>query len=174
MPSQLKQWMERDLRAIYPESANYVVVGYTKLSGPETAQLRRKLREKRVAMHVVKNSIALRILDAAARGTAPLFEGPTALVTGEGEMPEICKSVTEAMKELEEKLTIRGASFEGLVLDAAGVVRLSKIPPRPVLQAQFIGGVQGGIARVASAFQSISRSLACALEGIRKQKETVG
>jgi len=174
MPSQLNQWMERDLRKVYPEGTNYVVVGYTKLTGGETTLLRRRLREKRIAMHVVKNSIAMRVLDASARGTAPLFQGPTALITGEGEMPEICKCVADAAKELEEKISIRGATFEGLVLDANGVLRLSKIPPRPVLQAQFIGSVQGGIARVAGAFQSITRSLACALEGIRKQKESAG
>jgi len=58
-----------------------------------------------------------------------------------------------------------------LALTPAAVTQLAAIPPLPVLHAKFAGSVQAPIARLAGAFQGIARSLACALEAIRNQKE---
>ena len=172
MVSELKALMAAELASRYTAGTDYLVVGYTGLKGPETAELRAKLRAKKARMEVVKNSIVRRVLEAEGLGDGVQFlDGPSALVTAEGELPALCKLIVGLSKEYEGRLAVRGGLYEGSALDAAGVKRLADIPPLPVLQAQFIGGVQAQIAAVASAFQSIARSLACALEEIRKQKE---
>jgi ribosomal protein L10 len=58
-----------------------------------------------------------------------------------------------------------------MALTPASVAQLAAIPPLAVLHARFAGSVQAPIARLAGAFQGIARSLACALEAIRNQKE---
>jgi len=173
MPSDVKQFMEAELARAYPEGTNYLVLGFSGLSGNETTVLRRKIRQANARLRVVKNSIARLALDRSGLGAAARFvDGPSALLAGEPEMPVLCKLAEELAKEYEQKLTIRGGLFNGAALDAPAVARLAKIPPMPVLRSQIAGGVYGQLAGVASAFQSIARSLACALEGIRKKKET--
>jgi len=172
MPSRLKMLMAEELKSHHGDQNEFVVVGHTKLGGVETAALRARLRERGVTMRVVKNSIATRVLAESGHGDAAKFvEGPCALVTGECEFPEVCKALSECVKEFGEKLTIRGGFMDDSPLGPAAVDTLSKIPPMPVLQAQILAGIQAPVVGLASAFQSLLRSIACALEGIRKQKE---
>jgi len=177
MPSEVKLLMERELAALYPPGTDYVVVGYDRLSGHETAELRRALREEGVRLRVVKNSIARRALAAAGLSEGARFlEGPSAIVTADSErsMPDLCRAIMRAVKLYEEKLLVRGGQFGAAPLDSAAVARLAAIPPMPVLHAQFIGGVSGVLAGVAGAFAGVARGLACVLEAVRKQKESAG
>ena len=173
MVSELKQLMARELAGRLGEVTDYVVVDYTGLKGQETTELRRRLREQAAHMEVVKNSIAERVLKDVGLGDGAVYlDGPSALVTGDIQMPALCRLISDLQKDYEEKFTVRGGLFDGAVLDAAAVERLASIPPMPVLQAQIIGSVYGQLASVAGALQAVSRSLACALEAIRNQKES--
>ena len=175
MPSRLKHLMAEELKQRYSDCEELLVVGPTKLTAGDATALRRDLREKNIDMLVVKNSIARRVLkDLDMGGAADYVDGPSAFVTGDAEMPVICKTVTDAVKDFEDKLVVRGGYMNGAALSAEMVDRLAKIPPLPVLHAQIAGGIQAPITGVASAFQCLLRSIACALEGIREQKEGEG
>jgi len=170
MVSELKEMIHEELAGRYVAGIDYIVVGYTGLKAQESTELRRKLRQGNVRMEVIKNSIAKRVFETNGLSPGTQFiDGPSALVTGTVEMPALCKLLRDLSKEYEDKLTIRGGMFDGAPIDGAGVRRLAGIPPLPVLQSQIIGSIYGQLAGVASAFQSISRSLAYALEGIRQQ-----
>jgi len=172
MPSRLKTLMAEELKSRYGDHDEFVIVGHTKLGGAETAALRARLRERGVKMQVIKNSIAARVLDESGYGAAVDYvEGPCALVMGDAELPEICRTISECVKEFGDKLTIRGGFMDHNALDSAAVIALSKIPPMAVLRAQMLAGIQAPAFGLASAFQSLLRSIACALEGIRTQKE---
>ena len=172
MPRELNRLMAAELEQRFPKGTDYVVVGFAKLTAPETAEFRKTLRGSKIRMEVVKNSVAARALEAGGLGAGSKFlDGPCALVAGEAAMPVMCKLLVEQSKKLESRIWIRGGVMDGAALDPAGITRLASIPPMPVLRAQMAGSLRAPIARLAGAFQSISRSLACALEGIRKQKE---
>jgi len=172
MPSRLKTLMVEELKSRYGDRTEFLVVGHTKLGGIETTALRARLRERGVRMQVVKNSIAARVLEASGHGAAVKYvEGPCALVTGDAELPEVCRAISECVKEFGDKLTIRGGFMDDNALDSAAAIALSKIPPMAVLRAQMLAGIQAPAVGLALAFQSLLRSIACALEGIRKQKE---
>ena len=172
MPSELKVLMADELAGFYPAGSDYVVVGHTRLSGSETINLRKMLRDRGLRMRVVKNSLAARALEASGLAEGSRFlHGPCAFVVGDIEMPEMCRIVTECAREFEEKFVVRGGMMDGMALMPEAISRLASIPPLPVLHAQIAGGILAPIAGVAAAFQSLLRSVACALEGIRKQKE---
>lgn len=172
MPSKLNLMIEAELVKRYPAGSSYLVVGCERLTGNENAEFRRTLRASKVRVQVVKNSLASRALAGTGiGGGAKFISGPSALVTGQIEMPALCKLVRDLAEKYEGKVVIRGGLMDGMALAPAAVEQLASIPPLPVLHARFIGSVQAPISRLASTFQGISRSLACALEGIRKTKE---
>lgn len=172
MPNKLNLTIADELSQRYPRGTDYIVVGYNKLTSPETTELRKTLRDSKVQMTVVKNSIASRALEQNGIGAgAKYLQGPSAIIAGKPELPLIAKLVCELTKKYEEKLFLRGACLDGTAYDVAMVRQLATIPPLPVLHARFAGSVQAPISRLAGTFQSIARSLACALEEIRKQKE---
>lgn len=172
MPSELKRLMEKELAERYPRAMDCIVVGYTKLTGHEMTDLRRTLRERNIRMAVVKNSMAARVFAANGIGEAgKLLQGPSTLVTGQVEFPEMCKIIADCAREYREKLLIRGGLMCNKVLDARAVAQLASIPPLPIVHAQIVSGFRAPIVGVAYAFQSLLQGLACALAGIRKQKE---
>ena len=172
MPRELNRLMAAELEQRFRKGDDYVVVGFAKLTGPETAELRKTLRSGKIRMEVVKNSVAARVLEAGGLGAGAAFlQGPCALIAGEVALPSICKVLVEQSKKLENRIWIRGGVMDGAAVDPAGIAQLAKIPPLPVLHAMMAGSLCAPITRLAGSFQSISRSLACALEGIRKQKE---
>lgn len=173
MANKLNQKIAQELGQRYPKGTDYLVVGWNKLTGIETTELRKTLRAGKVRMEVVKNTLAARTLsDAGIGGGAKYLQGPSALLTADVSMPEMAKLVTEVVKKYEERIYVRGGFMTDTVLTPEAVVQLASIPPMPVLHAKIAGSIQAPIAQVAGAFQSITRSLACALEGIRKQKES--
>jgi len=172
MPKEINRMIAAEMEQRYPKGTNYLVVGFEKLTGPETAQFRKLLRDSRIHFEVVKNSVASRVLAGSGLGAGTKFlQGPCALVSGSVELPSICKMMVEQSKKLENRIFIRGGYMDGAAYEKAGVVVLASIPPMPVLRAQMAGSLRAPMARTVGAFQSITRSLACALEGIRKQKE---
>ena len=175
MPNKLNEMIAKELSARYPKGTEYLVLGFAKLTSPETTEMRKTLRESNVAFEVVKNSLASRVFEANGIAAGNRFlQGPCAIAISPSGMPEMCKIVTEIAKKYENRVFVRGGCMGDMVLTPETVVQLASIPPMPVLQAKFIGSVQAPVTRVAGAFQSIVRSLACALEGIRKQKESSG
>lgn len=172
MPSKLNLMISEELTRKYPVGSSYLVIGCEKLSGTENTEFRRLLREQKIRVQVVKNSLATRALEAnKLGGGAKFLAGPSALVTGSVEMPSLCKIVSELVKKYEGKVIVRGGLMGDMVLTPANVTQLASIPPLPVLHAKIAGSIQAPIARLAGTFQGITRNLACALEGIRKQKE---
>jgi large subunit ribosomal protein L10 len=172
MPKEMNRMIAAEMEQRFPKGTNYMVVGYEKLTGVETAQLRKLLRESGIQVQVVKNSVATRVLEDSGLGAgAQYLQGPCALVSGKAELPTICKIMVEQSKKLENRIFIRGGLMDGAAYDKAGLTALASIPPMAVLRAQMAGHFRSPSARVAGTFQSIVRSLACALEGIRKQKE---
>jgi large subunit ribosomal protein L10 len=172
MPKEINRMIAAEMEQRYPKGTNYVVVGFEKMTGPETALFRKLLRDNRMLFEVVKNSVAARVLEDSGLGAGAKFlKGPSALVSGAAELPSICKMMVEQSKKLENRIFIRGGYMDGAAYEKAGVIALASIPPMPVLRAQMAGSLRSPMARTVGAFQSITRSLACALEGIRKQKE---
>ena len=172
MPSELKMLMAQELADRYRQCSNYVVVSHTKLTGQETTEMRKTLREHNVRMSVVKNSIAARALESCGMGEGTqFFQGPSALMVGDLEMPELCKVVTECAKKFENKLLVRGGMMDGKPLMPEIVKQLASIPPLPILHVQIVSSIQAPITMTAAAFQSLIQSLAYVIEEIRNWKE---
>ncbi|HNQ22786.1 MAG TPA: 50S ribosomal protein L10 [Phycisphaerae bacterium] len=126
MSRYVKELMTQALRERYASAESACVVELTGMNVQATERLRRQLRQVGARVHVVKNSMARRALaegPLAALGEA--LEGPCALVTAEGSIIEVAKTLIAAAKEF-EKLRLKGAVVEGdpTVLQVEDVARM--------------------------------------------------
>ena len=83
MSRAVKDLVERELKKEYAELDNVLVVGVHGLKGTAVNKLRGELRKKGIAVHVIKNRAAKRVL--AGTALAPIgsvLTGPCAFVTG--------------------------------------------------------------------------------------------
>jgi len=171
MANRVNELVVKELTDWFRGESHCIVVGCQKISAAESLDLRSVLRQKKVRLTVVKNSLASRAFEEGGfKGLGRTMGGPCAVVTGGEDMPSACKAVAEWNKK-HRKLELRGGFAEGRVLDSKEVERMASLPSKRVLLARFVGGVMGVSQRVACAFQSVAASLGRALEEVRKQKD---
>ena len=89
---------------------------------------------------VVKNTY---LAKAAAEKGWPeevnkMFGGPTAIVTGKGEVTAVAKDIMDFVGASEGKASVKGADYDGKIVDAAMVEALSKVPGKDQLRATFL------------------------------------
>ena len=136
-----------------------VLTDYRGLNVEQIGQLRRRLKEEEISYHVVKNTL----IKLASRGTDleklnDYFEGPTAMAISYGDPTLLAKILSEFIKT-QPSLEIKVGLIQGKVTPPEEVRALASIPPRDVLLAQILGGIQtpggqlGGV--ILSALQQV-------------------
>ena len=102
--------------------------------------LRAALRDCDSRLLVVKNTYLAKV--AKEKGwpddVEKMFQGPTAVVTGKGEPTAVAKAVMKFIEGSAGKATVKGADYDGKIVDAAMVEALSKVPGKDQLRATLL------------------------------------
>ena len=169
-----KQAMVADLKDIFVNAKGVVFTAYTGITVAQDTKLRRKFREAGVEYRVIKNTMAMiAAKETEKEGLLPTFEGATAMAFSKEDAVAPAKVLADFAKEEKlEALQVKAGLVEGSVIDAAGVKALADLPPREVLVAQVLAGMQSPIVGFVNVLQGNIRNLVYALEAVRKQKET--
>lgn len=113
------------------------------LNSAQTYALRKRLRDKKISLLVVKTSLARRALRETA--LAPAFEGTDGAVAvcwGSEDFISLSKEVTELHKGKEfEKFQTRGGVMDGEHLSPARVEEVSKWPSRAQQLSMLVGQI---------------------------------
>jgi large subunit ribosomal protein L10 len=141
-----------------------VLTNYRGLNVEQMTQLRRRLREEKISYNVVKNTM----MKLAAKGTDleklnDYFEGPTAVAISYGDPIPLAKILTEFQKTL-PALEIRAVLVEGKVTPPSEVKSLASMPPREVIFAQVLGGIQTPAGQLAGTVLSAIQHVLGALQ----------
>lgn len=119
-----------------------VLTHYRGLNVEQISTLRRRLREEKISYHVVKNTL----IKQAAKGTdleklADYLKGPTAIAISYGDPVSLAKVLSEFVKA-QPKLELKVGLIQGRVVPPDEIKALAGMPPREVLLAQILGGIQ--------------------------------
>ncbi len=152
MSRYVKNLISDDLARRLAGVQDAVLVNVIGMDSQSTYALRKELREKKISLMVVKNSLAGR----AAAGTplAGAFEGASgslALVWGCEDFVSLTKEITKIVKKPEyEKLEARGGVMDGEHLTAERVEQISKWPNRQEQLSILLGQILSPGAQLAS------------------------
>lgn len=183
MPTQKKIDAVADLKERLEKATIIVSAEYRGLRVKEMQDLRRKLREGGLEVKVIKNTLLRRAADEAGEpDIVRIIEGPTALAIGYGDVIEASKAVATYAQGAPATFAVRGGYMDGSVLTANDLRDLVRIPPRPVLIAQFMGQMQSPLAtfiglldsplqELTGLFQSLLSELPGLVEARAKQLE---
>ena len=67
-----------------------------------------------------------------------MLSGPTAIVTGKGEVTAVAKDVMDFVNGSDGRASVKGADYDGKIVDAAMVDALSKVPGKDQLRATLL------------------------------------
>lgn len=147
-----------------------VVVNYQGITVADDTVLRKKLREAGVDYAVVKNTMLRRAADSAGlTGLDGVLEGATALAVSPTDHVAAAKILCE-YAEKNKNFEIKAGFVEGKAIDAKEVQELAKMPPKEVLVAKVLGGLNAPISGFANVLNANLRGLVVALNAIAEKQ----
>lgn len=151
MSKQIKQMIIDEIRQKLGECRDVLVVNSSKLDAITDNRFRGQLRAKGIHLLQVKNTLARRALEeVGVKSMEQVLAGPSTLVWGGEDIVSLSKEIAKWARDL-DKLEIKGGAVEGQVVNAKGVVELSKSPGRLELISQIVGLALSPGARLAGA-----------------------
>ena len=174
MPSekilQQKQEYVDQLAEKLKNSVAGVVVSYKGINVADDTKLRRELREAGVHYAVVKNTMLRRAAEKAGlSGLDSVLEGSTALALSESDHVAAAKILSK-FAETNKALEVKAGFVEGEVVDAAAVSELAKMPPKEVLVAKALGGLNAPISGFVTVLNGTMKGLVVALNAIAEKQ----
>jgi large subunit ribosomal protein L10 len=110
--------------------------------------LRTKVRAASGELHVVKNTLALKALEAAGRqAPAELFSQTTAIGFAFADLPAVAKALRDSAKE-SDFVKLKGGLLGDRVLTSKEVEALAELPPMPVVRAALLGLISAPASRL--------------------------
>ena len=124
------------------ESDYCFIINYGGVDVVKMGALRAELRGCDSRLLVVKNTFLAKVAEVKGwpADVQAMLQGPTAIVTGNGEVTAVAKDVMEFVedKDVAGKASVKGADYDGKIVDAAMVEALSKVPGKDQLRATFL------------------------------------
>jgi large subunit ribosomal protein L10 len=147
MPTQEKIAAVAELKDQLERATIVMSSEYRGMTVKEMQNLRRKLHDGGLEVKVIKNTLLKIAAEQAGKAdVTQIVEGPTALALAYGDIIEAAKAITGYAQTAPQAFSLRGGFLDGAVLTAADLRELTKIPPRPVLIAQFMGLMESPLA----------------------------
>ena len=167
----MKKGVVEEIKEKIEASQSAVLVDYRGLTVEETTELRKKFREAGVEYKVYKNSLMrFAFKDAGMEDFNQYLTGPNGIAFGIEDAVAPAKISKEFAKD-HKNLEIKAGVVDGKVIDLNGVIGLAELPPREVLIAQVLGGLNGPISGFANVLNANMRNLVYALDAIREKQE---
>lgn len=171
MAKELKKIIVNEYLTEYKDKKNFIFVSCKGINALESINVREKLRNSGIMFRVVKNSLILIVFkEIGLTELSKYIEGFCAVATSKGDCVELAKVLVDCSKKV-ENLKINGGYLDGQQMQPDGIVELSKLPNRSVVNAQILSGIRSPMVGLANAFNSILRSLLTCLKEISDKKQ---
>lgn len=153
----------------------FYLTDFTGLDVKSMTELRALLRARGIEYLVVKNSLARRAVETLeVPDIAEFFLGPTGLVIGTEDAVSPAKVLTDFAQEHDDKPAVKVGIVEGERVDAEGVGKLAKLPPKEQLLAELAGALQAPMGALVSMMQAMLYEVAGLIDALRAQRDAAG
>lgn len=162
-----------ELVDVFSRSTAGVITDYRGLSVAEITALRGKLRETGVDFRVVKNTLARIATEKAGKqNLAEIFDGPTAVALGYGDITDPARLLLEYLKGAKESpLSIKSGFLGDQLLTTQQVNVLATLPDRDTLIAKLLGTMQAPVSNLVNGLAGIIRGMVNVLQARKDQLE---
>jgi large subunit ribosomal protein L10 len=154
------------------KSVAIILVEYTGVNMSNLDTIRAKVRDAGGEFHIVKNTLAKRVFDAAGMPVmAGTLEKSTAVGFAFTDAAGVAKALSEFDKNL-EAVKIKGGYLGKQALSVNDVKALANLPPLPVVRAQLLGTILAPAGKLVRTLAEPGRSLAGVLKAFADKSAT--
>ncbi len=175
MPSKKNVDAVVELQKLFSDSTAVIATDYRGMTVSEMMTLRRKLFDKGIAYHVVKNTLThFALIGGDNAGLSEFLKGPTAVAISQGDITEEAKILLDYIRTSRGLLKIKGGVADGKILRTEDITVVATLPSREVLLARVMGGMKSPIQSLVNVLNANLSGLATVLQGRIKQLEAEG
>ena len=154
-----KKAVVAEVSAQLVDAQTLVIAEYRGIEVSSMTKLRAQARENGVYLRVLKNTLVRRaVAGTAFEGLADQMIGP--LVYGISADPVAAAKVLHQFAKADDKIIVKGGSYNGQVLTAAQVAELASIPSREELLSKLLYVMQAPVAGFARALAALAEKQA--------------
>ncbi len=174
MPTEKKAKIIDELEKVFSRSTVGILTDYKGLKTAAIMELRRKFRESKIEIRVIKNTLARIAAEKAGKGAiGSLLKGQTAAVIGYGDdVAQPPKVLLEYIRATKLALPIKGGFLGSQALSAKDVETLAGLPSREVLISRVMGGMKTPIVTLVICLSAPLSGLARVLQARAQQLES--
>nr|WP_225877741.1 50S ribosomal protein L10 [Alkalibacter mobilis] len=167
----MKAEVVKEIAEKMQNAQSMILVDYRGLNVEELNEFRSLARKESVDYKVYKNTMMrFAAKETGNEGLMDYLTGPTAVAFSNDDPVAAAKVVTEFAKK-HKAMELKGGLVGGKVISIDEIKDLADLPPKEVLVAQVLGGLNAPIAGFVGVLQANISGLARALEQVRVQKE---
>ena len=147
------------------------VLNYGGLKVTQLTTLRQELAKNASRLMVVKNTYLARVAkEQGWSDISAMLAGPTAMVTGQGDVAEVAKVLVEFVKK-NEIASIKGASLDAATLSADDVQALSQLPSKDAMRAILLSTFTAPATSLVRVMNAPLLNMLYALKAYEEQKD---
>ncbi len=150
-------------------NSTMLLLDYKGISVNDDTKFRRQLRDADMKYYVAKNTFIKRAANDEGINALDTFLEGTTSVAFSNDPVALAKVVAEFAKT-HKAVKVKVGLLDGALLPAEQLSNLAKLPPREILLAQVVGGMQAPLTGFASALQGLLRNLVYVIDQVREQK----
>jgi large subunit ribosomal protein L10 len=138
MSKYVKELMMGQMTADLDGAKSVLILDLKGLEALEENRLRLDLRKKKIKVRALKNSLARRVFGSMGLGGLDQFlSGPSVAAWGGDGVAELAKEISDQVKKL-KKPEIKGGAVDGIIITAAQVEDITKLPSREELIGRVV------------------------------------
>jgi large subunit ribosomal protein L10 len=147
-----------------------VFTDYRGMPTPELNVLRSRLKTAGAQYQIAKNTLILKAAkNIGLEGLDKVLEGPSAMAISNDTDVEVARALAEYIRGSRTILSIKGGALGTQALSKTEVETLATLPPKPALQAQLAGNIQGPLSGFVGLLNGALSELALVLDERAKQ-----
>jgi large subunit ribosomal protein L10 len=163
-----KEGIVSEIEKLLRESKSVVFMDYRGITVAEVSALRNKFRKTGVVYKVYKNTLMRKALNNLGINSLDSHLTGT-LAVAFSTKDEVAAAKTVLAEKYDKKMAFKFGLLGSMVLDAAGVEQLAKMPSKETIIAQLLGLLQSGARNLATVINAVPRNLAVVLDARAKQ-----
>lgn len=148
-----------------------VIVDYKGITVADDTKLRKDLRESGSTYKVVKNTLLrLALKEAGLEGFDDILEGTTAVAVNSEDYVAPAK-ILSGYAEKSDTFKVKAGFIDGKAVSVDEIKTLAKLPPKEVLVAQVLRGMNGPITGFVTVLNGTLKGLVVALNAIAEKEQ---
>jgi large subunit ribosomal protein L10 len=162
---QEKQLLLKEVKNQIKHFDSFMIMRYLGLTANKANEFRREVAKTGGGVEVMRKRMLVKAAEAAGITLdVDALPGHIGLVYAGTDPIETTKLVFKFSQDNDKKIEVIGGRFEGLLYSAADVEKLSKLPSRDEMRAQFLGLLEAPMAQTLAVMDALLTSVVHCLD----------